>query len=79
MLRQGEGQLELFAHQALMQVFDLFFRRRRFTADGQPRPFHFDIQFALPETGQRQRNAVVIVIAFLDVVRWEPLGFLATH
>lgn len=58
-----------------MQVFDLFFRRRRFTADGQPRPFHFDIQFTLPETGQRQRNAVVIVIAFLDVVRWEPLGF----
>ncbi|MNC72919.1 hypothetical protein D3C75_1240390 [compost metagenome] len=79
MLSQREGQCELFAHQPLMQIFHLFFRRCRLTAHDQAWAFDFNIQFALFEAGQRQRNAVVVIVAFLDVVWREPLRLLATH
>jgi hypothetical protein len=44
----------------------LFFRR---PFHGQARTVELNIQLFLTEPGQRQRDAIVVIIAFFDVVR----------
>jgi hypothetical protein len=44
----------------------LFLRR---TFHGQARAFKLNIQIFLTETGQRKGNAIVVIVAFFDVIR----------
>lgn len=75
MVGQGKAQAKRLSHQALMQPLGLglWFFRRPFHR--QARAFELDIEILLTESGQRQRDAVVVVIAFFDVVRRKTLLF----
>ncbi|MNY43916.1 hypothetical protein D3C86_1789010 [compost metagenome] len=46
-----EGQVEVFEHQPLMQIFHLFFWRCRLATYGQAWAFYFNIQFTLFKPG----------------------------
>jgi hypothetical protein len=69
MVCQGKAQAKRLINQPLMQPFGLgllFFRR---TFHGQTRAFKLNIQIFLTETGQRKGDAIVVIVAFFDVVR----------
>jgi hypothetical protein len=69
MVCQGKAQAKRLINQPLMQPFGLgllFFRR---PFHGQTRTFKLNIQIFLTETGQRQGDAIVVIVAFFDVVR----------
>jgi hypothetical protein len=64
MVCQGKAQAKRLINQPLMQPFGLgllFFRR---PFHGQTRTFKLNIQIFLTETGQRQRDAIVVIVAF---------------
>jgi hypothetical protein len=69
MVGQGKAQAKRLSHQPLMQPFGfglLFFRRPFYAQAGA---FKLDIQVFLTEASQRQRDAIVVIIALFDVVR----------
>jgi ABC-type molybdate transport system permease subunit len=63
MVCQGKAQAKRLSNQPLMQPFG---RSLVFPASlyGQTRTFKLDIQVFLTEAGQRQRDAIVVIIAF---------------
>ena len=60
-----------------MQPVDLFFRFNRGAFHAQAGAFQLDIEIFLAETGQRQRDAIMVIVTFFDVVRREALAFTA--
>ena len=69
MVCQGKAQAKRLINQPLMQAFGLgllFFRR---TFHGQASAFKLDVQIVLAETGKRKGDAIVVIVAFFDVVR----------
>ncbi|MNY32661.1 hypothetical protein D3C86_1668900 [compost metagenome] len=75
MVGQGKAQAKWLSDQALMQPLCLglrFFWRAFYS---KARTFELDIEILLTEPGQRQRDAIVVVIAFFDVVRRKTLLF----
>ena len=72
---EGEAQAEGLAHQPLVQPCGLFFRLLRRAFHHQTGAFQLNIQIFLTETGQRKGNAVVVIVAFFDVIGREALAF----
>lgn len=64
MICQGKAQAKRLSHQPLMQPFGLGFLFFRRPFHGQTRAFELDIQIVLAEPGQRQRDAIVVIVAF---------------
>ena len=69
MVSQSKAQAKRLINQALVQPFGLGFLFFRRTFHGQARAFELNIQIVLAEPGQRKGDAIVVVIAFFDVVR----------
>ena len=59
----------------LVQPCGLFFRLLRRAFHHQTGAFQLNIQIFLTETGQRKGNAVVVIVAFFDVIGREALAF----
>ncbi|STU86484.1 Uncharacterised protein [Klebsiella pneumoniae] len=70
-----KAQAEGLAHQPLVQPCGLFFRLLRRAFHHQTGAFQLNIQIFLTETGQRKGNAVVVIVAFFDVIGREALAF----
>jgi hypothetical protein len=66
---QRKAQAERLYYQPLMQPFRLVGRFFRRAFNGQAAMFQLNIQFFLAETGQRKGDAVVVIVAFFNVVK----------
>lgn len=71
---EGEAQAEGWLTN-LVQPCGLFFRLLRRAFHHQTGAFQLNIQIFLTETGQRKSNAVVVIVAFFDVIGREALAF----
>ena len=69
MVCQGKAQAKRLINQPLMKPFGLGLLFLRRTFHGQTRAFELNIQILLTEAGQRQGDAIVVIVAFFDIVR----------
>ena len=77
MLSQRKAQAKRLDNQPLMQPGWLFFRFDRRAFYAQAGAFQLNLQVFLAEPRQRKGDAVMVIVAFLDVIRREPLTFIS--